>query len=109
MKKSTSTKFKVQPLHDRVLVSMPKTSQEEKSEHSVGGIIIPDSVSDVSKKMMESPHSICTVLAIGPECHAVKVGERVVIRKADLFVMVPEIIGAEQTLIHEKHIFAVVK
>lgn len=107
MKKSTV--LKIIPLHDRVLVRTPKTSVEEKKEHTIGGIIIPDVASDMTKRAVESPHCICEVLAVGPDCNAVKVGQRVVVRKPDLFVMNPEIIGVEQTLIFEKHIMAVIK
>lgn len=108
MKKTTS-KPSIIPLHDRVLVKTPRTSVQEKGERVIDGIIVPDSVSEQTRRATEARHIICEVLAVGADCTSVKIGQRVVVRTPDLFVMSPDIIGVEQTLIFEKHIMAVVK
>ena len=99
----------IQPLHDRVLVSVPPSSDEKRKETVVNGIIIPESASDQTHRQLNPPHIIAKVIAVGPECKAVKKGDRVVVRKPDLFVMPESVIGTEQTLIFEKHIMAIVK
>ncbi len=134
MKKSTTTKFPrpceaptnlaallkksgaggfakaaILPLHDRVLVRTPRTSAEEKGERVSGLIIIPEVASQATKNAIDPIHIVCVVLACGPDAKSVKPGQRVVVRKPDLFVMSPDIVGDEQTLIFDKHIMAVLK
>jgi co-chaperonin GroES (HSP10) len=99
----------IQPLHDRVLVSVPPSSEEKKKETVVNGIIIPESASEQTHKQLAPPHIIATVLAVGADCKAVKPGDRVVVRKMDLFVMPESVIGKEQTLCFEKTIMAIVR
>jgi co-chaperonin GroES (HSP10) len=72
------------PLLDRVIITdrpLPPKAGEEK----VGGIVIPEGTSASSKAQILNPHFEATVLAAGPECKHVHVGDRVVVTGANCY------------------------
>lgn len=104
-----------QPLHDRVIISDPPKPEQASvdtiagipvSGKMQGGILIPDSVSDATMAGIMNPHFEATVLAAGPDCKAVKVGDRIVTMRKDIF---PMKIGEENwTLVREGNICAII-
>lgn len=71
------------PLGDRVIVSPPSDhTGDQPTERKVGGVIIPESAQNVRGI---SPHYIAKVIAIGPDCKRVKVGQRVIIERGRPF------------------------
>jgi chaperonin GroES len=90
-------KLPIKMLHDRVLVKMPKDEGERRSS---GGILIPATAQQVSKRL-----SWAEVLAVGNHVRSVELGDHVLFSPDDRYDV--EISGEEYLLLRERDIHAV--
>ena len=90
-------KLPIKMLHDRVLVKMPK---DEGERRSAGGILIPATAQQVSKRL-----SWAEVLAVGNHVRSVEMGDQVLFSPDDRYDV--EISGEEYLLLRERDIHAV--
>lgn len=82
-KKKSLLKKLPSPLLDRVIVT--DRPLPPKGEQMAGGIVIPENTSASSKAQVLNPHFEAIVLAAGPDCTTVKLGDRVVVTGANCY------------------------
>jgi chaperonin GroES len=87
----------IKMLHDRVLVREPGDEGERRSS---GGILIPATAQQVSKRLVWAE-----VLAVGNHVRSVETGDRVLFNPDDRFEV--EIAGEEYLLLRERDLHAV--
>jgi co-chaperonin GroES (HSP10) len=99
MKKPT-----LQPLGDRILIAArPKP---ETTEKKIGDIIIPANVS-AGQTFGVREYYQTRVLAVGPECKAVKKGETIIVREGEPWLV--KVGESEHWMTQEKQVVAVVR
>ena len=80
-----SPNAKIQPCGDRIIVSAPPVEPENKEE-SVGGIVIPTSVSNATRAGVVNLHTVHDVIAVGPDCIGMfAAGMKVVLLTRDIY------------------------
>ena len=79
-----SPKANIKPCGDRIIVSAPPAEAERKEE-VIGGIVIPNSVSNATRAGVVNLHSVHEVLGYGPDCREIALGMKVVLLTRDIF------------------------
>lgn len=103
MKKPSSNPC-IEPLGDRVVVSAPPEKSSDNKEQTVGGIVIPE-VAQTGRVIR--PYYVASVIAKGPDCKRVKVFDKVIVARQDLFHV--EVAATESYMIREQNIVALVR
>lgn len=103
MKNTSKKQLSVYPLDNRVIISKPPEKTNPNHEQRVDGIIIPATAQHGG---IIEPYYVAEVLAVGPECKRVKVGQKVIISRPDIFHV--EAGGTESYMVREPNCVGIV-